>query len=152
MRPEFDAYAERPSPVLFPVGRRRPDYRSSGPKRLSPQLDVKVPVLRNWGKKVVVVIDRFFYDNMNALEDAHPRAKDDQERRDNSDVIWFIVDFDENLHMTASTVVYTTLEKSRVALNATEPLSKADFTQNLKDVINNKSRANKVFKTIKVLK
>lgn len=51
MRPEFDACAAAPSPMLFPIGRRRPDYRSSGPKRLSPQLDVKVPVLRNWGEK-----------------------------------------------------------------------------------------------------
>jgi len=34
MRPEFDAYAHAPSPVLFPSGKRRPDYRSSGPKNL----------------------------------------------------------------------------------------------------------------------
>ncbi len=146
MRPEFDAYAAAPSPVLFPVGRRRPDYRSSGPKRLSPQLDVKVPVLRNWGKKVVVVIDRFFYDNMNALADAYPRARNDQERRDNSDVVWFVVDYDDDLKMTASAVVFTTLESSRRALNATEPLSKGDFTRNLKQVIDDSSRTNKVFK------
>ncbi|WP_434526297.1 NotI family restriction endonuclease [Photorhabdus asymbiotica] len=146
MRPEFDAYAKAPAPVLFPVGRRRPDYRSSGPKRLSPQLDVKVPVLRNWGKKVVVVIDRYFYSNMNALTDAYPRARNDQEKRDNSDVVWFVVDYDESLNMTASEVIYTTLESSRRALNATEPLSKADFTRNLKQVIDDKSRANKVFK------
>lgn len=146
MRPEFDAYAVSPAPVLFPVGRRRPDYRSSGPKRLSPQLDVKVPSLRNWGKKVVVVIDRFFYDNMNRLDDASPRARNDQERRDNSDVVWFVVDFDEQLHLTASTVVFTTLDTSRRALNATEPLSKADFTRNLKQVIDDSSRTNKVFK------
>jgi hypothetical protein len=146
MRPEFDAYAAAPSSVLFPVGRRRPDYRSSGPKRLSPQLDVKVPVLRNWGKKVVVVIDRFFYDNMNTLADAYPRARNDQERRDNSDVVWFVVDYDEELRMKASTVVFTTLESSRRALNATEPLSKSDFTRNLKQVIDDSSRTNKVFK------
>ncbi|ERS87053.1 hypothetical protein Q672_13290 [Marinobacter sp. EVN1] len=146
MRPEFDAYAAAPSSVLFPVGRRRPDYRSSGPKRLSPQLDVKVPVLRNWGKKVVVVIDRYFYDNMNSLADAYPRARNDQERRDNSDVVWFIVDYDNALNMTASAVIFTTLESSRRALNATEPLSKADFTRNLKQVIDDSSRANKVFK------
>ena len=146
MRPEFDAYAAAPSSVLFPVGRRRPDYRSSGPKRLSPQLDVKVPVLRNWGKKVVVVIDRYFYDNMNSLADAYPRARNDQERRDNSDVVWFIVDYDDALNMTASAVIFTTLESSRRALNATEPLSKADFTRNLKQVIDDSSRANKVFK------
>lgn len=148
MRPEFNAYAAAPSSVLFPVGRRRPDYRSSGPKRLSPQLDVKVPVLRNWGKKVVVVIDRYFYDNMNALADAYPRARNDQERRDNSDVVWFVVDYDDALNMTASAVIFTTLESSRRALNATEPLSKADFTRNLKQVIDDSSRANKVFKAL----
>ena len=146
MRPEFDAYAASPSPVLFPVGKRRPDYRSSGPKRLAPQLDVKVPVLRNWGKKVVVVIDRFFYDNMNILADTYPRARNDQERRDNSDVVWFVLDYDEQLHLTASAIVYTSLESSRHALNATEPLSKADFTRNLKQVIDNSARVNKVFK------
>lgn len=146
MRPEFDAYAKTPSPVLFPIGRRRPDYRSSGPKRLSPQLDVKVPVLRNWGKKVVIVIDRYFYDNMNALVDAYPRARNDQEKRDNSDVVWFVVDYDDALNMIASEVIYTSLESSRRALNATEPLSKADFTRDLKKVINDSSRANKVFK------
>lgn len=146
MRPEFDAYAAAPGPVLFPVGRRRPDYRSSGPKRLSPQLDVKVPVLRNWGKKVVIVIDRFFYDNMNALEDAYPRARNDQERRDNADVVWFVVDYDAELRLTPSTVLFTTLDSSRRALNATEPLSKADFTRNLKQVIGDSARANKVFK------
>ena len=146
MRPEFDAYAAAPSPVLYPVGKRRPDYRSSGPKRLSPQLDVKVPVLRNWGKKVVVVIDRFFFDNMNALTDAYARARNDQERRDNADVVWFVVDFDANMHLRPSTVVFTTLESSRRALNATEPLSKADFTRELKAVIDDGNRTNKVFK------
>jgi len=146
MRPEFDAYAAKPSSVLFPVGRRRPDYRSSGPKRLSPQLDVKVPVLRNWGKKVVVVVDRYFYDNMGALVDAYPRARNDRERVDNSDVVWFIVDYDDTLGMTADTVIFTTLESSRQALNATEPLSKADFTRDLKAVMTDASQANKVFK------
>jgi hypothetical protein len=146
MRPEFDAYAHAPSPILYPTGKRRPDYRSSGPKRLWPQLDVKVPVLRNWGKKVVVVVDRFFYDNMNTLADAFPRAHNDTERRDNADVVWFIVDYDENLRLIASEVIFTTLESSRTALNATEPFSKADFTSNLRKVITDNTRTNKVFK------
>ncbi|MFL5345463.1 MAG: NotI family restriction endonuclease [Hyalangium sp.] len=149
MRLELEAYAAAPSPVLFPVGRRRPDYRSSGPKRLAPQLDVKVPVLRSWGKKVAVVVDRFFYTNMNTLADAYPRARNDQERRDNSDVVWFVVDFDERLHLMISSVIFTTLDDSRRALNATEPLSKADFTSNLKRVIQDSTRTNKVFKASK---
>ncbi len=146
MRPEFDAYAHEPSPVLFPSGKRRPDYRSSGPKRLWPQLDVKVPVLRNWGKKVVVVVDRFFYSSMNTLSDPFPRARSDRERRDNADVAWFIVDYDEQLQLTAGEVIFTSLESSRVALNATEPLSKSDFTENLKTVMADPNRKNKVFK------
>lgn len=146
MRLEFEAYAAAPSPVLFPIGFRRPDYRSSGPKRLSPQLDVKVPVLRNWGKKVAVLIDRYFYDRMGILDDAFPRAKNDEERRDNAEVVWFVVDFDEDLHLRRSNVVFTTLDGSRKALEAAEPLSKADFTRALKEVINDPSRSNKVFK------
>jgi len=146
MRPEFEVYAEKPSPVLFPIGRRRPDYRSSGPKRLSPQLDVKVPVLRNWGKKVVVVVDRYFYSNMGTLLDAYPRARNDREKLDNSDVVWFIVDYNNILQMTASAVIFTTLESSRQALNATEPLSKTDFTRDLKIIMNNTLQINKVFK------
>lgn len=146
MRPEFDAYAKAPSSVLFPVGRRRPDYRSSGPKRLSPQLDVKVPVLRSWGKKIAVAVDRFFFNNMNGLADSYPRAKNDKERRDNADVIWFVMDYDSNLIMTPHDVVFSTLESSRTALNATEPLSKFDFTNNLKQIISDMTRTNKIFK------
>jgi hypothetical protein len=50
------------------------------------------------------------------------------------------------MHLRPSTVVYTTLESSRLALNATEPLSKADFTRELKAVIDDPRRVNKVFK------
>ncbi|GGY79493.1 hypothetical protein GCM10011613_25440 [Cellvibrio zantedeschiae] len=146
MRVEFSAYASAPTEVLFPIGKRRPDYRSSGPKRLAPQLDVKVPVLRNWGKKVVVVIDRYFFANMNNLIDAYPRAKNEQEKRDNADVVWFVVDYAEDLKMKRYKVVYTSLESSRHALNATEPLSKTDFTNALRQVINSNNRQNKVFK------
>jgi hypothetical protein len=148
MRPEFDAYAQAPGPVLFPSGKRRPDYRSSGPKRLWPQLDVKVPVLRNWGKKVVVVVDRFFYSNMNKLTDSFPRARSDKERRDNADVAWFIVDYDERLNLEVVEVIFTSLDSSRTALNATEPLSKADFTENLISVMKDISRSNKVFRAL----
>lgn len=146
MRLEFNAYRDDPSKIIYPIGRRRPDYRSSGPKRLSPQLGVKVPVLRNWGKKVVVVIDRFFYDSMNDLADAFPSAGNDTERRDNAEVVWFVVDYNSDLGLVKDMVVYTSLDKSRLALDATAPLSKADFTANLREVIVDLSRSNKVFK------
>ena len=40
---------------------RRPDFRSSAQKRLIPQLQLKVPVFRRWGKKFFVVVDTQFY-------------------------------------------------------------------------------------------
>lgn len=142
---EFEAYAAAPTPLLFPIGHRRPDYRSSGPKRLSPQLDVKVPVLGAWGKKVAIVVDRYFFDNMNRLDEVFIRGNE-RARRDNAAIVWFIVDYDDDLHLRAGEVHYTTLESSRRALNATEPLAKVEFTDNLKAVINNPQRANKVFR------
>ncbi len=142
---EFQAYAAAPTAVLFPIGKRRPDYRSSGPKRLSPQLDVKVPVLGAWGKKVAIVIDRFFFENMNKLDEVYTRG-DERARHDNAAIIWFIVDYDAQLKLRINEVHYTTLDSSRRALNATEPLAKSDFTTNLKGVINNPQRTNKVFK------
>lgn len=44
----------------FPQVQRRPDYRSSGPKRLMPQLQTKVPTISRWGKKMAVVVDQAF--------------------------------------------------------------------------------------------
>ena len=76
MQPYFDRLGE--SEILpNPVGRRRPDYRSSGPKRLMPQLQVKVPSLRRWGKKMVVVVDRRFFNTLGKMKRAnHPSNAD----------------------------------------------------------------------------
>lgn len=48
---EFTALRNHQGAMLFPDKIRRPDYRSSGPKRLMPQLQIKVPTLRRWGKR-----------------------------------------------------------------------------------------------------
>lgn len=42
------------------ISDRRPDFRSSAQKRLIPQLQLKVPVFRRWGKKFFVVVDTQF--------------------------------------------------------------------------------------------
>lgn len=39
--------------LQFPAKHRRPDWRISGPKRLLPQLQTKVPTIRTWGEKMV---------------------------------------------------------------------------------------------------
>ena len=43
---------------------RRPDFRSSAQKCLIPQLQLKVPVFRRWGKKFFVVVDSQFYKSL----------------------------------------------------------------------------------------
>lgn len=41
--------------------KRRPDFRSCAQKRLVPQLQLKIPVFRRWGKKFFVVVDSEFF-------------------------------------------------------------------------------------------
>lgn len=149
MASEFKAYAtaddQRP---LFPTGKRRPDYRSSGPKRLAPQLQVKVPTLGNWGRKIAVVVDRYFYENMSALTEVEIRGGDEQDKLDNSEVIWFVVDYDSKssklIHVKH---IFSKLNESVSALNATQPISKKQFEKELKALLDDESKlGSKVFK------
>ena len=59
IRPSFGAYLEGRELTVKDVT-RRPDFRSSAQKRLFPQLMLKVPVFRRWGKKFFVVVDSHF--------------------------------------------------------------------------------------------
>src|SRR5712692_9888403 len=54
MQWEFRDIEEHPEELRFPVKNRHPDFRSSGPKRLLPQLQTKVPELTTWGKKMAI--------------------------------------------------------------------------------------------------
>jgi restriction endonuclease NotI len=55
--------------VPFPTVQRRPDFRSSGPKRLMPQLQTKVPTISRWGKKMAVVIDKAFWESLGTMRE-----------------------------------------------------------------------------------
>lgn len=138
-------YLQNPDQVRFPVGQRRPDYRSSGPKRLSPQLDAKVPVMRRWGTKVVVVVDRYFYEEMSTLPQVGPANADDKERFDNAEVIWFIVKFTDDMRLVSDQVIFASLESSRDALQGTDPVNRSEFNQHLYTTLQT-ARTNKVFK------
>ncbi len=68
MNREFTMLATSEYPKLpFPAAHRRPDWRSSGPKRLLPQLQTKVPTIRTWGKKMAVVIDEAFFASLSSF-------------------------------------------------------------------------------------
>jgi hypothetical protein len=110
--------------LIWPIKARRPDYRSCGPKRLMPQLQIKVPTLRRWGKKMAVVVDRSFYNSMGKMKTV--------EHASNSDIAWFIVDFkrlgeDPSMAITLGKVIYTTLEEAVSGLTGGKPVSKEQF-------------------------
>lgn len=144
---EFEAFAKDGAKLHYPLGGRRPDYRSNGPKRLAPQLSVKVPVLRAWGTKVAVIVDRYFYKEMADLQSAFPSARTDQDRLDRAEVVWFVADYNDQMQLVPGDVIYSDLAKSIEALNATRPIERRLFQQNLKAMLSDASRlGSKVFK------
>jgi hypothetical protein len=60
---------------------RRPDFRSSAQKRLIPQLQLKVPVFRRWGKKFFVVVDSQFFRSLPDFRTTTPP---------NSELTWLV--------------------------------------------------------------
>jgi len=67
------------------ISDRRPDFRSSAQKRLMPQLFLKVPVFRRWGKKFFVVVDDHFFSNLPKFRKASSAS--------NSELTWLSYSF-----------------------------------------------------------
>jgi hypothetical protein len=101
---------------------------SSGPKRLLPQLQTKVPTIRTWGKKMAVVIDEAFFGSLVGLE----REK----HLSNSEIAWFVVGYDPKpggWTLIPREVVFTKLDASVKSLTAGVPLSKERFEEQLRE-------------------
>jgi hypothetical protein len=131
MNSEFAAIRQNPSKILFPVKNRRPDFRSSGPKRLMPQLETKVPTLRRWGKKMAVVIDKSFFKSIAPMRTINSLS--------NADIVWFIVKYDKDTRdLKIYKTIFTTLESSIDGLTAGEPISKENFEVELQGYLSDK--------------
>jgi len=107
-------------------GQRRPDFRSSGPKRLLPQLEIKVPTLRRWGKKMFVAIDQAFFEWLPPMKA--------EKHISNADVCWvsFGLKTSENPNkLFHHKTVLTTLEQSREGLVAGNPSDITEFEMNI---------------------
>lgn len=129
MRNEYQHLSRsKGEPLELPDGKRHPDYRSSGPKRLMPQLQIKVPTLRRWGKKMAIVVDESFFAAMGNME----RVDDIW----NGDIVWFVVGYDETetaAEIAAREFVVTTLESSVFGLTGGEPVSKEEFEASIRE-------------------
>jgi Restriction endonuclease NotI len=128
MRREFRAIGAKKSLGLpFPTTNRRPDFRSSGPKRLMPQLQTKVPTLRRWGKKMAVVVDKSFFDALGGMREVRDISS--------CDIAWFVVRFDveeDKSVLGLDSVKYTTLEDAVEGLTGGEPVSREVFEERIR--------------------
>ncbi len=78
IRPAMDHFL-RHGALDDAISVRRPDFRSSAQKRLMPQLQLKVPVFRRWGKRFFVVVDTQFFKSLPAFKTT---------THTNSEIIW----------------------------------------------------------------
>jgi hypothetical protein len=127
MSKDFKAIANGDGELTLPAGKRRPDDRSFGPKRLMPQLQIKVPTLRRWGKKMAVVIDRGFFDALGRMDNVKDVS--------NCDVAWFVVDFDTSVspaRLVPAFVRLTTLERAVEGLTGGVPVTLPEFETRIK--------------------
>jgi hypothetical protein len=125
---ELNSIAASALPIPLPVTNPRADYRSSGPKRLLPQLQVKVPTLSRWGIKMAAVVDQEFYNSLGEMEYAyHPS---------NSDIAWFVLQYAESaggtVNLQAGSVDYTTLTEAIDGLVGADPIPKPTFEQGIR--------------------
>ncbi len=115
--------------VPFPKAQRRPDFRSSGPKRLMPQLQIKVPTISRWGKKMAVVIDRAFWNSLAEIREVKDLS--------NCEIVWFVVSFvpgkDGRFSLTRDGTHFTTLDHAVAGLTGGTPMSLERFESQIRD-------------------
>lgn len=124
---EYEATHRLPAP-----GSRRPDIRSSAPKRLLPQLETKVPTLRTWGKKMFVAVDEAFFDWIPPMQE--------ESHITNAEVCWLVFGLDRSAapyKLRHVKTFLTTLSESRKGLVAGVSPNLPTFQNALKQKIGN---------------
>jgi hypothetical protein len=129
MENDFKVMREWAGPgIPFPPVQRRPDFRSSGPKRLMPQLQIKVPTISRWGKKMAVVIDRSFWESLSEIREIKNLS--------NCEIVWFVVSFtpeqDGRFSLQRHETHFTTLNNAVEGLTGGTPMSLDRFEKQIR--------------------
>jgi hypothetical protein len=126
IRPAFDRYLR--TGQLSEDGKRRPDFRSSAQKRLMPQLALKVPIFRRWGKRFFVATDSSFFAE---LPEMVPQSSG------NGEVTWLSYNFERypqgGFHMKSLSVVHTLWDDVEIALREGKAPEKSEILAQLTD-------------------
>jgi hypothetical protein len=124
MKLDFEGILSHEGATLpWPAVARRPDYRSSGPKRLMPQLQMKVPWFRRWGKKMAVVVDEEFFKEVVGSVKVVDEVPD-------CEVAWFVITYDGS-ELKRANLYLTTLDEAVKSVTAGSGLSLGDFQQRI---------------------
>ncbi len=128
MEDDFKAMRRWAGPgVPFPQGQRHPDFRSSGPKRLMPQLQIKVPTISRWGKKMAVVVDKAFWESLSEMREVRDVS--------NSEIAWFVVSYAPTgkgrFTLQRHKVHFTTLSHAVEGLTGGTPMSLERFEREI---------------------
>lgn len=113
--------------IPFPQGFRHPDFRSSGPKRLMPQLQIKVPTISRWGRKMAVVVDLPFWESLGSITEV--------EHVSNCDIAWFVMKYRHDgtrFCLEPDRLHLTTLDRAVEGLTGGKPTSLSDFENTLR--------------------
>jgi len=133
VRNVFEKYMENPKgnyKMEWPAKNYpSPDYLSSSRKRLAPQLIYKGSILHKWGRKMAVVVDEKFFDQLPELEEV------DQEF---ADIAWMIYGFQRNkgrYGLKRKKIKYTLFEDALSTITTPTVGDVSDFLGYLKDRI-----------------
>lgn len=129
MESQFTILRDDDHPVApFPDAVRRPDWRSSGAKRLMPQLQIKAPTVRRWQTKIAVAVDFPFFESIGG-----PGPNPSQDIND-GDIIWLVPelvrdDVNEGYRLARRHWEVLTLEASTDKLLAARTISRDAFEE-----------------------
>jgi len=132
----FEEYMRNPSGWLSKDWSKeptcpRPDYLSSSRKRLVPQLVYKGGILRAWGKKIAVALNKSFFDTLPPLK---PVPKQE------ADMAWLIYDLvlqerdgERRYYLTKVSEVFTEFRPALTSITTPYPGDVEDFIQFLQE-------------------
>lgn len=114
--------------------KRRPDFRSCAQKRLIPQLQLKIPVFRRWGKKFFVVVDSEFFGSLPNFPATAPS---------NSELTWLaypIANEGGKFTLTDPKVIFSEWDEVQNSLREGKPPEPHDIVRELQNKLDGPMR------------
>lgn len=133
MRSFFNSYILKEN-IELEASRRGMDFRSSAQKRLVPQLQLKVPVFRRWGKKFFVVVDSLFFAELPEF----PKTSEA-----NSEVTWLAYPIKKqgvDYKLQSPNIVHSEWDEIRNSLREGTPPDPSEILQELQHKYNSRLR------------